>query len=205
MVVGVALAVVGAGVIAAVSVSVPSPPISRTGSFSLDDFTSASWSSSLFAAVPTSSAGLSLLWDSSGSMSVTLAAAAKCSSPPGWCEEGSALVNWTNTSHGSWNASGPSTSLYVLEFLSTGSSGSVNFSAEFNESYRTTGPALPPVLYGLAVAGGGVLIGIGGLATYLGLFLPTNPLGPTDPALEPTGDADGLDPAAIEEELRFRS
>jgi hypothetical protein len=204
--VGVALAVVGAGVIAAVSVPVSSPPISRTGSLSLDGFDSSNWSSSLFAAVPASSAGLSLLWSSNGPMSVTLSDAEKCdNNSAGWCEVGPSLAGWTDASNGSWAATGPARSLYVLGFLSAGSGSPVNFSAQFNESYRTTGPALPTLLYGLAVAGGGVLIGIGGLVTYLGLFLPTNPLAPADPALEPAGDLDGLDPAAIDEELEFRS
>jgi hypothetical protein len=208
--IGLSLAVVGAGVIAAVVIPVPSPPVTETRSASLQNFTSGSWQYDLLHTVSASTASEYLNWSASGgNMSVSLSHAVACGSSLGWCEQGAPLVTWTNNASGTWKGAGPATALYVLAFRSDIPNGSVDFSAEFGETYRTLGPALPLAPFALAVAGGGVLLGIGGLATYLGLFLPSNALAPSghpgDPELDPRLAGPDADPAAIEEELRFRS
>ncbi len=208
MVIGVVVAVVGAGVIAAVTIPVDSPPITETRSASLQNFTSGSWQTNVFHVIAATSASESLVWNASGKMSVSLSVAVSCPSPPGWCEQGKPLVNWTNHTLGSWHAKASASALYVLAFLSDSPNGSVNFSAQFGETYRTLGPALPEAPYALAVGGGGVLLGIGGIATYLGLFLPGQPFAPGapgDPKLDPALAGPDADPEAIDEELRFRA
>jgi hypothetical protein len=205
--VGLSLAVVGAGVIAAVLTPVQSPPITQTRSTSLQNYISGSWQYDALHMVATSSASEFLEWNASGPMSVTLYPAEPCTSTLGACPQGAQLAAWTDKPGGTWKGSGPATSVYLLAFLSDTPNGSANFSAELGETYRTLGPALPPAPFALAVAGGGVLLGIGGLATYLGLFLPSNALGPGrpgDPELDPKLAGPDADPEAIEEELRFR-
>jgi hypothetical protein len=207
--IGVSLAIVGAGVITAVTTPVPSPPVTQSRSASLVNFTSSSRQFDVFHVPAVSFAEISFDWNATGPMSVILSHAIACDSPLGWCEQGTPLVFWTSEPLGAWKGSGPTTSLYALQFLSDSPSGNVSFNATFAETYRTLGPALPAVPYALAVAGGGVLLGIGALGTYLGLFLPPNPLRSGrragDPELDPALVGPDADPAAIQDELKFHS
>ena len=69
----------------------------------------------------------------------------------------------------------------------------LNFTSEFVESYPAPAHHLPLVPFALVVSGGSFLVGIGGLAIYLGVFLPSNVYGAPPPE-EDDPSPDELEP-----------
>ncbi len=206
VIVGAALTLVGAAVIGAVSFPQESGPITKSGSVWVTSLNT-TWRTYPLSAVASGTATLKLTWSSSAPVSVSWAQAEPCGSDQ-YCVVGNPLASWTGGMNGSWTESGSSGDLYVVGLAPASNNTSVNFTAVFQETYRTSFLALAPLPFALTVAAGGVLIGIGGLATYLGLFLSGNPYRQPPPDLPPWDEADlegAVDSEAVQEELRYRT
>ncbi|MFY9717256.1 MAG: hypothetical protein WAK40_04910 [Thermoplasmata archaeon] len=200
--VGAAMVIVGAGVAIAVTMPFTSPGTSRTVQ---------TWDSQVRAgtsktydvpASPSNSAAMQFDWNSTNATMVVWYVAGPCPTTPGWCLEG-AIKSWTagNTS-GNWSGFGPAASGYCL-FIHDSGSAPINFTGEFVESVPTPGHHLPMIPFAIVLSGGSILMGIGGLSIYLGLFLPSGTYGPRGPhSTEDTEAAseppDGEPPASPE-------
>ncbi len=178
------MAIVGAGVVGAVSMPFGAMTDSRT------DHT---WQSSVapdshkkydMPVAPAGTASVRFSWNSTRPAEVWWFAAGPCSDPPSnasaWCLDGSAIVNWTGSTSGHWTASGPPATGYCVLVDDDGSV-SVNFTGEFVEAVPDPGHRLPMVPLALALSGGSMLVGIGALAVYLGVFLPSGVYRPKGP------------------------
>jgi len=169
--VGAAFAIVGAGVIAAMALTEQGPSATRTGEASLEQLAPATNATILLPAVATGDGLANLAWNASAPAEVYWYAEAPCSPPPGWCFEGGALANWSGIMGGEWSWQGNVASLYCL-YVVDKADHSVNITASFVESYPTAIHRLPLVPFLWTMAGGSLLLGVGGMAVYLGAFLP---------------------------------
>jgi hypothetical protein len=169
--VGTAFAIVGAGVIAAMALTGPGPSASRTGEATVQQLEPASNATMLLPAVATADGVAQIIWNASAPAEVWWYAEAPCNPPPGWCFEGGALKNWSGIQNGQWSWQGNVASLYCLYIVDKADK-PVNISASFAESYPTGMHPLPIVPYVWTMASGGLLVGLGGIAAYLGVFLP---------------------------------
>lgn len=113
---------------------------------------------------------ITVSWSSNGPANVTLTPAEPCPGPSGWCSHGSPILAWTLVSSGKETTTATNSSAYILEVVNGGTV-VLKFSAGVTVAYQ---PASPVPLWGWwLIAGGGiVLLGIGGIAIFLGLFLP---------------------------------
>jgi hypothetical protein len=172
--VGAAFAVVGAGVIAAMTMTVPGPTATRTGDADVNQLAAGQARTMMMSAVATGAGSVSLSWWSSTPMQVAWYAAVACKSSDGtgWCLLGGPLANWTKTPNGDWSREGSVSGLYCLWIEDPGNV-SANFSASLVESYPTLTHVLPIVPLLWTMGGGSLLVGVGGMAVYLGIFLPS--------------------------------
>jgi hypothetical protein len=170
------MAIVGAGVVVAVVMPFGSATPAKT---------EGSWQASVISGPPdkhavstspTGSATVTFTWNSSVSVEVWWYQAGPCggNAPPGsWClVAGPPLATWAANTSGHWTDSGAPASAYCVLVENSGSA-PVNFSDQFVESYVDPLHHLPLLPFGLIVGGGALLVGIGGLAIYLGAFLPS--------------------------------
>jgi hypothetical protein len=194
--IGAAFAVVGAGVIAAVTYPGDDPLGSRTGTVVIDDLTPGTWQLVPLPAEPSSFASLSFTWYSTEPVHLDWYVATTqpgCTQYTfyGICPVKPQLAEWSNNVTGHWAESGDSSSMYCL-WISTATNTSATVSATLSESYAMGPLPLPMWPLAWAIAGGSLLLGVGGVALYLGLFLPSG-VYRTDGEFEPGGDA-SLDP-----------
>jgi hypothetical protein len=193
------MAIVGAGVVIAVTMPFTAPATSQTAH---------SWDSTVGAgritpyyvpAAPSTSAAIRFNWSSSNSTEVNWYAAGPCSPAPSWCIEGGPIASWPGNTSGSWSGTGPAGSGYCILVNDHGSV-SVNFSGEFIESVRSSTHPLPMVPFAIVLSGGSILIGIGGLSIYLGLFLPAGTYRPrgSTPTDDPEAYADSPDETVVD-------
>jgi hypothetical protein len=177
--VGAAMAIVGAGVVFAVTMPLVPAPASKTDRSWDVSLTADSWQSHDLVAASAGTASVTFNWNASKAADVDWYAIEPCSnSTPlvriagqSWCIQGQALDKWTNLSSGNWTARGPPSIGYCVLVDNSGAA-PVSFTAEFQESYHASGKRLPLVPMVLVVAGGSLLAAIGGIAAYLGAFLP---------------------------------
>ena len=172
MAVGAAMAIIGAGVVVAVSLPVGATTVSETDRSWVTFLGPGSWQPHAFAAVmvPRGTASFAFSWNASGSAEVDWYAASPCGNPLGWCR-GPWIANWSATS-GLWHGSGrPMSGYYVL--VNNSGNATVTFTGEFVESYPDAEPHLGVAPLAWTMGGGGLLIGMGALAIYLGIFLPS--------------------------------
>ena len=146
----------------------------------------------LLHAVATGDGSANIAWNASAPAVVYWYAEAPCNPPPGWCFEGGALANWSGMLGGQWSWQGNVASLYCL-YIVDKADRSVNITASFAESYPTSTHRLPLVPFLWTMAGGSLLLGVGGMAVYLGVFLPagvysTPAAVPRDPNADPDPD-----------------
>jgi len=118
-------------------------------------------------AVP-GSVGLS--WNSSAPATVTLTPAVLCDTPLGVCPDGPPVLSWTSATSGEGTVSSANASAYILD-VENPSNATLRFTASVTVSYHP-GPPLSTWAWGLIALGGITLLGIGGVAVFLGLFLP---------------------------------
>lgn len=181
--VGAAFAIVGAGVIAAIALTENGSQTARTGQALFEELAPSSNQTMPLPAVATADGSAEITWNSSAPAQVWWYAAVSCGTPPGWCLEGGILQNWTSAPAGQWSWHGAIPSFYAITVVVQGDH-VANFTASFIESYPTSTHLLPEVPYVWTMIAGGLLVGIGGIAVYLGLFLPSGVYG--DPDTEPS-------------------
>jgi hypothetical protein len=143
---------------------------------------------------------ISLTWTSSSIADVNLWPATTCSAPGGFCATGVPSLNWSKSISGSGTVSTSSGSTYILIVDDPGNT-SLRFSAVVSVSY-TPGTPVTPVIWALIAAGGIALLSIGGIAIFLGLYLPTGVYrdadGPTVAVRHPSLLPDDPDTEAFE-------
>ncbi len=167
---GAAVALIGAGVLIATLTFSTGPTVTQ-----FDPVTVASLPGHTFYApeldgVNQSGANTHLVWASSQSLLVAVYPAVPCSEPQGVCPSGQAVASWWDNS-GSWSASGPLS--FPLFLNITNPNGTpVTFSASLVETYTTSALTNPTWGLFLPLVGAVVLIAIGGVGVFLGLFLP---------------------------------
>jgi hypothetical protein len=117
-----------------------------------------------------SQATVTLSWSSSEPVNVTLTPAQACSSLLGYCASGAPVFNWTLQTSGKATDSSASAPAYLLRVVNPSAS-DCRVSAVASVSYNP-GSSLPDWAWFLIVAGGVILLAMGGIAIFLGLFLP---------------------------------
>ncbi len=118
----------------------------------------------------TSDGTLSLNWNSSSfPVTVTLYHPTGCAQLPD-CPSGGAIATWTAKTGGQWSTTGSISFPYLLNISNDGVN-AVPFHAGFTESFTVHSSLIPPVTELLVYAGGAILIVIGALGVFLGLFL----------------------------------
>jgi len=181
LVAGVAIAVIGAGLMVSLFFLPGVPTDTRTNSVSIAELpadTPRSWS------VPeqvTLAGHLTLTWTASAPVTVDLSRSSTCPIGSGLCPAGPAIVAWPTNVTGSWSMAGPVGATYLLSVTNSGNA-TISFSGTFVETYSVPTPSQAVPAWALITLGGLVLLGIGGIATFLGLFLPSgvyrSPVGP---------------------------
>ncbi len=140
-----------------------------------------------------------LSWSSTGATNVTLWSTSPCAAPAvGNCVNVPALVNWPANESGRWSMSGTVVSEYVLSTRDVGPT-NLNFTYTASEAYPISKAPLSPLAVSLILLGAGLLLGIGGIAVFLGLFLrggvyARNPLDRRYPSIDPDDLDDPIDP-----------
>ncbi len=168
---GVAVAVVGAGLLLALFYLPPVPTDTRTHDLavsSLGPNATQAWTVSNFAATTGS---MTLSWSSLGRVAVSLWKTTTCPVGTGVCPQGPAIVSWSANLSGHWSYSGSVPGQYLLTVTNVGSS-ALSFVATLTETYQVPTPSQVVPAWALIAIGGLVLLGIGGVAVFLGLFLP---------------------------------
>lgn len=169
--VGLAIALVGGGLVAAVILGVGNgtTTVATSISVGISPGGTDNWTVNL---TPTSNGALTLTWTASAPANVSLWQAAPCGSGSGTCPSGPALATWPASQGGRWSATGPIAGLYVLSASNAGT-GRINFSAAETESYPSANRMFSDAVAWLIIVGAGLLLALGGIAVFLGLFLPS--------------------------------
>lgn len=199
VVIGLAFAVVGAGLVTSFFVfSSGGPEQAASTSVSVSLLAPSQTQVWTLTAVSTSTGTLTLSWASTMHANVTLWKAAPCTTTAAMCIDGPAVVNWASNLSGHWKGSGSVAGAYLLAVTDVGPT-NLNFNATLSESYP--GPAFglgtPDVI--LLTIGSVLLLGTGAIGVFLGLFLrggvyepPTQEPELSDPDLYPyPGKDDG--------------
>lgn len=179
--VGAAFAVVGAAVIVGVLYPGDHPSDVRTSLADVNGLSPGSWRQFVLSATPSHSATVTLNWTATtgnpstlASVNVSLYTGGPCPASPGTCAVNPALYNWIGENGGHWTGSGAVVSSYVL-YVDDPADQKVsdNFTATFVEQYVLGGLPLPMIPFAVTMLGGGLLAGVGAVALYLGVFLPS--------------------------------
>jgi hypothetical protein len=125
-----------------------------------------------------SQVSVSVSWTASAPANVSLTPAASCVGSLGACPIGPPVFNWTMVLSGKGTDASANASVYILEVTNPGST-AIRFSAVVSVSYQPGAP-LPTWSWGVIAAGGVTLLAIGGIAVFLGLFLPGGVYDPPD-------------------------
>jgi hypothetical protein len=192
--VGAAIAIVGAGVIVAVAFPLGGPDLARLSTAEKDGLAPQGTWSDDFATVGGAQVTVSFSWISTGFAQVRWYEAAPCPGSTGYCIEGGALQDWSGTESGKWSASGAPSAIYCVQVAAPGNASPLNFTAAFEESYHPSTFPLAELPMILTLTGGSLLVGIGAIATYLGLFLPSGTYTEPEAGTMPEDEADPDDP-----------
>ncbi len=171
LIVGLGVAIVGATFIATL-VSLPPPPSQIAAStldfpYILDN----SSKTSKISPADASSATVYFSWVSDYPIAVSLYDGVPCALGNRTCPPTPALVSWAENSSGDWNSSGR-VNLPVYVVLINNGSTPVTVSGTVVATYVPSTPYLPTWSLVALVTGAIVLLGIGAVAIFLGLFLP---------------------------------
>lgn len=185
LVVGVVIGTVGAGVIASMFVLPGATTHTQLGSVTVPLLGPAESETAFISGTDVSSGTLAVAWTSTSVVSVQLYRTVPCGTPAGVCATGAALARWNSTESGRWSEVG-TLSFPVLFAVQDVGQVMVTLEGTIVEMYSTGG--LPAWAFLSFIAGGGVLIGIGALAVFFGLFLRGGVY-----AVRPAPDSDYLD------------
>ncbi|HYB78657.1 MAG TPA: hypothetical protein VEG66_02720 [Thermoplasmata archaeon] len=170
VVVGAALAVIGGGLFFTLFVISGGPASTTRLSFDNPDIPGhVSWPE-VIARSTTSSASISLVWSTNAPANVSLTPAGPCNSSLGVCPIGPPLFTWTQALSGKESGTSANASAFILVVANPGTV-TLEFTGTVSVGY-TPGSPLPPWAWGLIALGGVVLLAMGGIALFLGLFLP---------------------------------
>lgn len=121
--------------------------------------------------VATDDGVVSIAWNATQSISVDLYRGAPCADPTQYCASGPALAVWPSNLTGLWNASGTVSSPLILELVNHHAT-NASFTAFVAEEYVLVTALRAPTWSVVAIlVGAGLLLAIGGVVTFLGLFL----------------------------------
>jgi hypothetical protein len=167
---GVAVAVIGVGVLFASLSFSTGPTVTQYDPIEVSALQGHAYYTQELGGSNQSSANVDLTWASSQKLTVSVYQAVSCPGLNGVCPSGSALVDWYGDS-GHWSWSG-SLSFPLFLNLSNPNASPVAFAGTLLETYATSSLANPGWNLFLPLIGAAVLIAIGGVAVFLGLFLP---------------------------------
>ena len=185
---GTAVAIIGVGVLIATLTFSTGPQGTQTDPVTVPSLAGHSFYSPELEGINQSSTDTHFAWASSQSLLVTLYPSVSCLQPKGICSSGRALVSWWATS-GSWSASGQLA--YPLFLNVTNPNGTpVAFAGTLVETYATSALTNPSWGLFLPLIGGVVLLVIGGVGIFLGLFLPQGVYSQPDSSTGGFGDAE---------------
>jgi hypothetical protein len=196
---GVAIAVVGAGLMVSLFFLPGTPTDTRATSDSIAGLganSTRSWTIPEDSAI---SGTLTLTWTSSAPVTVYLSKATTCPVGTGICPVSPPIASWYDNVTGSWALNGAIGSNYLLSVANSGTT-SLSFSGTLTETYSVPTPSQAVPAWALITLGGLVLLGIGGVAAFLGLFLPSGVYRPPTGGFEEYDEPDesmgefGLDP-----------
>lgn len=202
MAVGLAFAVVGAGLITSFYVFSgvgPNQTIESTvTASSLELNRTESWS--LFP-IATDSGKLTLSWYANAFANVSFWPAKRCPSGTSLCPTGAAVATWPSNLSGTYENHGRVASGYVLRVTNVDLVSTLDFNATLAESYTGNPSTFSPATWVLITVGATLLLGTGAIGIFLGLFLPSGVYRrPSDPSemVEDLGDLD--DPMSTSED-----
>ncbi len=188
---GVAVAVVGAGLLLSLFF-LPAPPVnSRFSSVAISDLGPNATNPWIISEDSASQGTLVLTWSSQGPVSVSLYTTVPCQGQ-GVCPAGKPLVTWNANTSGAWSYHGAVGAAYLLSVLNFGHA-STSFVASLTETYTVPTPSQAVPAWALITVGGLFLLGIGGIAMFLGLFLEPGIYRPPRSGYATLG-RDGVDP-----------
>jgi hypothetical protein len=168
VVLGVVIAALGTGLI--LTLFALSPGTAITTRFTVVDPTLGGHLNQTWV-VPGSGAGsIAVTWTTSSGANVSLWSAVSCSAPTGFCPTGMAALSWSLASSGTGTVSSPNASTYIL-VVTNPASAPLRFDGTVSVTYGPN-PILPTWSWGLIALGGLALLVIGGIAVFLGVFLP---------------------------------
>ncbi len=175
VVIGVALAVVGAGLTLSAFFEPGAPSLTQVNPLAAPNLQPGQPRTMVVWLENTSSGTLALNWVSSSNVNVSVYRATDCgfvtsNSHVLYCPVGPALASWPSNSSGHWNISGQISFPLLLNLDNAGTK-SVTVNAVFDEVWASTSPPVPTWIFVSTLAGGVVCITLGAVATFLGLFL----------------------------------
>jgi hypothetical protein len=189
LVLGTVIGVVGAGVLASAFFLPPPTTQSQLGSFDVPNLASGHAFNSVIAGTNVSSGTIAISWTSTAAIKGALYHSAPCAATPGVCPVGSPLVSWPANLSGRWIFTGALTFPLVFAITNNGPT-MVTVQGTPVELYSAGGTPTWAVL--AIIAGGGILIGIGALAVFFGLFLRGGIYRSITPAARPGEGFDGM-------------
>jgi hypothetical protein len=201
LIAGVAVAVIGAGVLLASLTFATGPTYSQFDPVTVPSIPGHTYYEQQLVGVNESSASVTLTWAASNKLVVSVYPAVHCPHNTGVCPSGTAVATWWADS-GRFSATG-SLAFPLFLNLSNANSTATSFSATFVETYTANALTNPTWNLFLPLIGAVVLCVIGGVAIFLGLFLPTGVYaGENPPPLDPEDDElGGSVPPAIDADL----
>jgi hypothetical protein len=205
---GAAVTIIGAGVLIASLTLATGPSVTHFDPVSAASIPGHGFYSPQLEGSNQSSASTHLVWASSASLLVAVYPSVECPNGHAVCQSGHAVASWWANS-GSWSDVG---SLSFPLFLNiTNPNGTpVTFSGSLVETYTTSALTNPTWALFLPLIGGVVLVAIGGVGIFLGLFLPRgtfsqlrrsgpyDEVDPDDPE-DPEDEGDDLEPPEADE------
>ncbi|HTZ62334.1 MAG TPA: hypothetical protein VMC82_06835 [Thermoplasmata archaeon] len=169
--VGTAVAIVGAGVLIASFTFSTGPTRMNFDPIAVSNLAGHSSYTPQLAGTNDSSASTHLVWSATTSLLVTVFPSVPCpGSTTKSCASGHAIASWWESS-GSWSASGPLSFPLFLNITNPNAT-PATFSGSLIETYTTSALSDPTWGFFLPVLGAVVLIAIGGVGIFLGIFLP---------------------------------
>jgi hypothetical protein len=190
---GTAVAIIGAGVLLATLSFSTGPAVTHSDPVSVSGLPGHSYYTPELGGSNQSTATTHIVWAASGSLLVAVFPAVPCPDSKSVCASGTAVASWWANS-GSWSAVGELSFPLFLNITNPNGTPQ-SFSGVLVESYTTSALTNPTWGLFIPLIGAIVLIAIGGVGIFLGLFLPEGVYGrrPIRPAEFDDLDDDELD------------
>ena len=181
---GVAIAVIGAGLMVSLFFLPGTPTDTRSSSDTIAGLGANSTETWTIAEQPALSGTLTLSWTASAPVTVYLYKTATCGGGTGVCPVSPALSASYGNLTGHWSLSAGVVGTAYLLSVSNFGTAPLSFSGTLTETYSVPTPSQAIPAWALILLGGLVLLGIGAIAVFLGLFLPSGVYQPPGPGLE---------------------